>query len=507
MAIRQTITKNGAVAGVACGDPRITVFKSLPFAAPPVGELRWRPPQPVKDWEGVYDASRFKPIAAQSRNDHRFYMHEFYQQEEPMDEDCLYLDVYTPAKSAEERLPVLFFIHGGGYSTGYSYEMETDGEAICKRGVIYVSINYRLGVLGYLAHQELTAESGYGGSGNYGLLDQIAALKWVRENIAAFGGDPDNITIFGQSAGAFSVLNLVTSPLTEGMIAKAIMQSGGGYSGNTGLGIGLRPLAEAEEYGALLLKKLGAANIEEARKLPYETVLRAAEMLPVEGLLQFAPVLDGYAQVESTARMIETRQYANIPYIIGCNANENSSYHCVPEIRVSPEAFQKAAAACYGDQAEAFLKACHFDEDPEAAASHYPMNDSLMPATFAWSKLAAKRTGLKPTYMYYFDRQLPGENGDAFHSAELWYVFQTVGRCWRPMNGVDFDLANTVCSYWCNFAKTGDPNGEGLPVWTPYTEENQSVMELGANVGMMPEPISERMQFLLDRVFSSYQEK
>ena len=265
MPLTQVTVENGRLQGVPGNVPAYTVFKGVPYAKPPVGPLRWKAPQPAEDWTGIRLADRFSCIAYQGAHTPEFpYTKEFYPVEEPMSEDCLYLNVWTPAQSADERLPVLFWVHGGAYTGGYGFEMEFDGEGFCKRGCILVTINYRLGVLGFLAHPELSAESERGVSGNYGTLDQICALHWVRRNIAAFGGDPDNITVFGQSAGAKSVLTLITSPLSRGDIAKAIPMSGGGIGC---FAIDDTPLAKAEKTGLALQELAGAQSLEELRRM------------------------------------------------------------------------------------------------------------------------------------------------------------------------------------------------------------------------------------------------
>lgn len=506
MALKAVLTKYGMVEGIACADPCITVFKSIPYAAPPVGDLRWKAPQPPKSWEGIYDAARFKAIAAQDRNEHTFYVNEFYRHTEPMSEDCLYLDVWTPAEKAGEKLPVLFFIHGGAFSTGYSYEPYINGVGMARRGCVLVSINYRLGALGYLAHADLSGESSLGCSGNYGTMDQLAALDWVRENIGAFGGDGSNITIFGQSAGAMSVLNLITSPLADGKIAKAIMESGGGYTQkNNQFSLSMYDLKSAELDGKRFLQLLGVESIEAARALPVDQIIEAQHKSEAMGVF-FRPIVDGYTQIAECSEIVEKEAYLNIPYIIGCNSNENSSNYSVPEYRVSPAKFEADVRAKYGERADEYLNACRYHEDPEAAASRYPMEDMLAPVSFAWCRRAAEsKANLKPSYLYYFDHNLPGGNGDAYHSAELWFVFQSVDCSWRPMTGKDFDLGEKMCSYWCNFAKTGDPNGEGLPRWDAYTAENRGALELnGDHVGMIAEPLSARMQFLVDDIMASH---
>ena len=300
MAMRQTRVENGMLEGVPAGNRSYTVFRSVPYAAAPVGDLRWRAPVAHDDWDGVYQAKEFRPIAAQAAEAHPFYSEEFYRCREDMSEDCLYLSVWTPAETPKEMLPVLVFIHGGAFRSGYHYEITIDGEALCGQGVVFVSVDYRLGALGYLAHPELSAETPYHGSGNWGLLDQIAALKWLRRNMAAFGGDPDRITIAGQSAGAFSVNNIVTSPLIEEAdVVGAIMESGGGYGAEGLESIPMLYPKEAEQVGEEFLRAMGVSSIGEARALPWEKIVAAQERFCAaqgEEFL-FSPVVHGYAQL------------------------------------------------------------------------------------------------------------------------------------------------------------------------------------------------------------------
>lgn len=500
MALLRAKTEAGLVEGLYSGNPEISVFKGVPFAAPPVGDLRWAPPQPVTPWDGVYKAYTFRNIPIQVEERHPFYSHEFYQCRKPMSEDCLYLNIWTPADSTEERLPVMFWIHGGGYKSGYSHEITFDGDALAQQGVILVTIEYRLGSFGYLAHAELVEENPQGTCGNYGLLDQIAALKWVRRNIAAFGGDPENITVFGQSAGAMSVENLVTSPLTEGCIAKAIMQSAGGYTSDK---LGFRPTwprVEAEDYGARFLEFLGCRTIAEARQLPAEQIAERERVFVEEVCagFSFTPIVDGYSQIQPVSDAVRTYQYANIPYIVGTTAFENGAATYLPPD--DPEEYAAAVRKRFGDEAEEFLNLIGFYENPEAAMLHGGWDDLLKPAVFAWADHQAEKPGLQPTYLYYFTRALPGDQAGAYHSSELWYVFQTLGRCWRELTGVDYDLSRTMVRYWSNFAKTGDPNGAGLPTWEPYTASNRRSMELGETVSMSDDCGSPRVRFIVDRI-------
>lgn len=502
MALLQANTESGLLEGVYSGNPEVTVFKGVPYAAPPVGALRWAPPQPVKPWEGIFHASQFHAIPMQVEERHPFYSREFYRCRKPMSEDCLYLNIWTPAEQADEKLPVMFFIHGGGYKSGYSHEITMDGDALAQQGVILVTIEYRLGSLGYLALRELrTAE--HGACGNYGLLDQIAALKWVRRNIAAFGGDPDNITIFGQSAGAMSVENLITSPLSKHDIAKAIMQSAGGYTGVDRSGISMRGQEEAENIGAEFLQFLGCANLEEARAYPAEKLVERERIFveEVHPPFMFAPIVDGYSQIDTCGELVRNYEYADIPYIIGTTAYENGAFTYLPA--PPKEEFLASAHARFGDQAERFLDLIGFAEDPEKAIREGGWDDMLKPGVFAWADHAAQRPDLKPTYLYHFTRSMPGDGAGAYHSAELWYVFQTLSRCWRDLTGVDYDLSRAMVRYWANFAKNGDPNGEGLPVWRPYTKAHRQSMELGERIGMSDFCGTQRARFIVDHILNS----
>lgn len=435
--IRTARTHSGIVRGIRGNNPVYTVFKGIPYAQPPVGKLRWRPPMPVKSWGGEYLAFEYKNTATQPcRYDEPLYGKEFFQNKEASGEDCLYLNVWTPAKSVEEKLPVLFWIHGGGYFGGSGTEPEFDGEGFCKRGVILVTINYRLGALGFLAHPQLLEESENNACGNYGLLDQIAALKWVRQNIDQFGGNPDNITIFGQSAGAGSVQALICSPLTRGDIKGAIMQSGGGVR-KTGLRAGL--LAQALEDGVRFAACKGCKTIKELRSLPAEELITS-----MYDDIRFGPVVDGFVLKAQPSDIIMAGEHHPIQYMVGNTSNEGAG---------------------------------PFGED---------MTRDMTIANLTFAQLALEK-GQLPCYIYLFDRDIPGDDHrGAFHAGELWYLFQTLDRCWRPFIGKDYEVAAAMADYWANFAKYGNPNGKGLPRWEPFTKETPQVMEIGEGLGMMP---------------------
>ena len=499
MALLRARTESGVIAGLYSGNPEITVFRGIPYAAPPTGKLRWTPPKPVQAWEGVYQAYTFRDIPIQVEERHPFYSREFYRCRKPMSEDCLYLNIWTPAQTENDLLPVMFFIHGGGYKSGYSHEITFDGDALAQQGVLLVTIEYRLGSFGYLAHKELRGENGC--SGNYGLLDQIYALKWVRRNIRAFGGDPGKITIFGQSAGAMSVENLVVSPLSKGDMARAIMQSAGGYTGLRSCGIKMRTQAEAEEFGAEFLSFLGCGSIDQAREMSAEEIAEKERVFLEEShpdLSGFCPIVDGWAQPASCWEAVKNFQYADIPYMIGTTANENGAANFLP--LQDAESFLRSVEDRFGPDAQAFLRLTGFERDPEAAIRAGGWDDMLKPGVFAWADHAAENPALQSTYLYHFTRKMPGDNAGAYHSSELWYVFQTLSRCWRDLTGTDYDLSCAMVKYWTNFAKNGDPNGPGLPVWTPYTAGQRGSMELGEHIGMSEFCGSPRTRFIVDRI-------
>ena len=433
--------EGGEVSGVPSETPNVCIYKGIPYAAPPIGDLRWKQPQPVKPWKGIRQCDTFGAASLQGDlTPGSFYWKEFYQGGDPKrSEDCLYLNVWTPAAGKPEaKLPVIFWIHGGAYMGGYGHEIEFGGDAYAKKGVILVTINYRLGMCGFLAHPLLTAENNSKGSGNYGLFDQLAALKWVKRNISAFGGNPDNITVMGQSAGAGSVQALISSPLTKGLIQRAIIQSGGGLGGI----ISAKSLKEAEKQGSDMWKAAGISTLEEMRAYPaekFQEVLMKYMQQQKSFGLPYSPCVDGElltAPLDETAR---NGQELDIPYLIGYTSED-----------LMPEVMKKAATD--------------------------------------WS-LLLEQQGRKPAYVYCFSRDLPGEDmpssqgafGDmkgAFHSSELWYTFGTLGKCWRPMEKADYELSERMVSYWTNFAKTGNPNGEGLPQWEPCTKANPHIQTL-----------------------------
>lgn len=431
-------TKFGTIAGVDMGD--YTVYRGIPYAKPPVGGLRWKAPQSPDPFDGVYQAVDFRNKCVQAEGSSPPWDRDFYDDpsfDRPMSENCLYLHIWAPKNA--KNCPVAFWIHGGAFLGGYGSEKEFDGAAYCRRGVIFVSIEYRCNLFGYLAHPWLTEESGL--SGNYGTLDQIDALNWVYENIEAFGGDPHNITVFGQSAGAMSVQTLVSSPLTGNQIAKAILQSGGSYG--TGFHRDIS-LAEQEEIGVLFSEILGVENLEEMRAVPAQEIFAAMGPLMEKAAasghepgLFLVPTIDGALLTDGYYSLMDQGKFKDIPYMLGCTKDD---------MTMPPEPEKKSEGALYA-------------------------------GSVAFSR-KLEELGRDPAYIYCFTRDLPGDELGAWHSSELWYMMGTLDRCWRPWTQGDRDLSERMLDYWTNFMKTGDPNGSGLPAWKPCGGEEAYVMEL-----------------------------
>lgn len=463
-------TESGLVRGVAGNTPQYTVFKGIPYAAPPVGELRWKEPQPVTPWNDVRDAFEFAPIAPQHRNFMgSLWGDEFFRCSEPMSEDCLYLNIWTPTVTRDEKMPVLFWIHGGALMGGYGSEPEFDGEAFCREGVILVTFNYRLGILGFLSHPELTEESPHKVSGNYGHLDQVAALKWVRRNIANFGGDPDNITVFGQSAGAGSAQSLMVSPLSKNDIAGIIIQSSASIDKVSRIMSPL-PLKQAEQMGAEFAEGLNCQSVDELRKLSYEELDKGmGEGFPPK--FHFGTILDDYFLGKTVSDSYFGGDFPNIPVMVGNTAGEGGMF---AGFRIQVDQWKEQQGKIYGSMAEEYLKLANV-QTPEDIAKVTKDTHTGMVGNRSFCELVL-RAGHTPAYLYNFDHDLPGDDSGSFHSSELWYVFGTIQRCWRPMTGVDYDLSNAMSKYWANFAKHKDPNGEGLPQWKPYTADDKQNM-------------------------------
>ncbi len=502
MALLRVKTESGVVLGLPAGNQAISVFKGIPYAAPPVGELRWRAPQPVEPWEGEKEAYAYQFVNMHKRpKKGSFYAKEFAPYEFPMSEDCLYLNIWTPAEKADEKLPVAMWFHGGD---SHAAKQAFDGEAFAKRGVIMITVGFRTGIFGSLSHKELSLESeretGHYTSGNYSLLDQVAAVKWVRRNIAAFGGDPDKITVFGQSAGGTATQRLSSTPLLKGELFGAIMQSAGGldirYMSN------VATLEEAEAYGESLFKENGIASVAEARALDAETVMNLGASGPEIGMSYLNMKADGYSLLYTPEETALKNLHQDIHYMIGCTKHEGFAYDGP---KTTLEAFKKKSAAMFGDKADGYVEAACVDSDAYANLIIKNENGDVKLATcMSWVELQNDLKRPAP-YVYIFTKEAPGGQGvGAFHSGEHAYVFQTMFRMPRDYDGSDYDLSNTMCDYWTNFCKTGDPNGEGLPKWTP-TEDMRNdpwMMELGLRVGMVRPPETPVSKFIKEYVYN-----
>lgn len=476
--IRKVRTENGWVRGIEAADPRITAFKGIPFAAPPVGENRWRAPQPCADWDGVRDAFRFGPAAVQDTPGlgDDVYCREWHVDPElPMDEDCLYLNVWTGAKSAEEGLPVLVWFYGGGLQWGYPAEMEFDGERLARRGVVVVTVNYRINVFGFMAHPQLT-EKQPDAPANFGSLDQQAGLKWVIRNIRVFGGDPDQITIAGQSAGGGSVLSQMACPHNKGLFQRAVIMSGMIGSPYTKQTIGIpKPLAEAEKNGADFLAFIGVADIEEARKLDAFYLRDKYGEYAVEHPRMFT-VLDNCFCVGDPLVMLLKGQSADVPVMAGNTVDE--FLESLPAS--TKEEAQEKAKEIFGDAAGEYL---NFSEVWEESEKGNFGKVSGLECTIKGVLGGRKKSGCgQNSYYYKFGPEIPGwDHPGCFHSVDLWFFFESLAKCWRPFTGKHYDLARQMCNYWANFIKSGDPNGEDadgqpMPHWDPYTDEKPAEM-------------------------------
>jgi para-nitrobenzyl esterase len=481
--------ENGLLSGAPGAFPEVRVFKGIPYAAPPVGDLRWRPPAPVRNWEGVHEATKFSANCMQrAAGGGNFPPYGGDRSATEMSEDCLYLNVYTTAASARDRRPVMVWIHGGAYTSGAGAIYQ--GEELSRKGVVFVSINYRLGVFGFLAHPELTKESPSHSSGNYAFLDQIAALKWVQKNIAAFGGDPSRVTIFGESAGSWSVNNLVATPLSHGLFHRAIGESGAQFAIT-------RTLAEAEAAGAKFGETVSAPSLAALRALPAATLNQASGF-------QTAMAVDGWVFPQDVMSIFRSGKQNDVPVIIGSNAHEGSIF--TPE-STTAASFRTQLERRYGAQTDTALKLYPFTTDAEARAAQ---SASMRDQTFGWEMRTWARlqteTGNAKVYLYYLSHVPPLPNAEwlgAQHGAEIPYAFNWPNGKHTTVAWTDADrkLAEQVSSYWVNFATTGDPNGKGLPKWTPYQTKTDQAMSIADSLGMIPLPNGPALDFI-DSVMS-----
>ncbi len=500
-------TANGTVESTVPPKDGVRSFKGIPFAQPPVGELRWREPQPAKNWLGVRSADTFGSTCMQRLSPNA----DYWFRSEGMSEDCLYLNVWTPAKSGREKLPVLVYIFGGGFQNGDGSEPRYDGERMARQGIVAVSVNYRTNVFGFFVHPELTRESPHHASGNYGLLDQVAALQWVQKNIAAFGGDPKRVTIAGESAGSISVSALMASPLSKNLMAGAICESGAAIAS-----LPPRPLAEAEENGVKFAAAAGADSLAALRAMTSQQLQDAAAK--AQGI-RFSTAMDGYFLSKTLTEIAVAGEQAKVPLLAGSNTEEQGPRMVLAGGDPTPETLAAAITKFYGDKAEPILKAYAATTTDEVfeAATHLASARFISYGTWKWTELHMQTSG-KPVYRYLYAKVRPAYLGmpgqpppaapapgaastpqpqaprGAGHSAEIQYAMGNLDLdtryTWEP---ADREVSKTMQAYFVNFIKTGNPGGPGLPPWPAYRPEtNYQRMRIDVTSQAEPEPHRDR---------------
>ena len=470
--------ESGQISGVDGYQEGIRVFKGIPYAQPPVGDLRWRAPKPPLPWDGVRAAEKFGATCMQTPYAEGS---PYRSPEQPMSEDCLYLNVWTPARSNRERHPVMVWIHGGAFTRGAGSLPAYDGEELAKKGVIVVTINYRLGIFGFFSHPELTKESDRNSSGNYGILDQIAALEWVQKNIGMFGGDPRRVTIFGESAGSWSANILCATPLARGLFQRAIGESGARF-------VGLPSLADAENRGIATAKQFGADSIAALR------AKSGAELLKSQVNLANA-IVDGWLLPQQISAIYGEHKQNDVPLLIGSNADEGTVF--VPQ-STKPEAFKAMAKTRFADDSTAFLKLYPASDEEEA---HQSAAELMRDQTFGWEMRtwarAQAKTGKSKVFVYYFSRVPPGPFGaklGAYHASEIPYVF---GHMKGPqVQDIDNQITKAMSTYWVNFATWGDPNHKDVPKWPAYHLKLELAMSFGQRIQPTEVPNKSALDFL-----------
>jgi para-nitrobenzyl esterase len=469
------LTDSGRVTGVRTQDGKVVSFEGIPFAAAPVGKLRWTPPEPVASWEGVRAADKFGASCIQREHGEALPWTIEYLDKNETSEDCLYLNVWTPKNEPGANLPVVVYVHGGAFTEGSGAVPIYDGENLARQGMVVVTINYRLGVFGFLAYPDLTKASVHHSSGNYGLLDQIAALKWVKANIRQFGGNPERVLVWGQSAGAMSVEALIASPLSANLFHAAMADSG------IGLVPGMADLTKAEENGKKFAEALHANDIDALRALPADQLLKSSQ-----GPMRFGPIADGWV-LPATPQELNARGGDNdIPVITGYQAMDSALFSRAPG---SLDAWHAQNKQQYRDKADEFEKLYPATTVEEVKAmSLQASQDRQRVGMLIWASRRAEHHK-SPVHTYYFDRAIPWPQHPefgAFHSGELPYFFLNLQMLDRPWTPADDELARTSAAYLKNFAAQGDPNGKGLPQWSATTADTPKTMELGEKIAPMP---------------------
>ena len=492
---------NGVLESTAPARDGVRSFKGIPFGQPPVADLRWREPQPVKNWTGVRNADKFGPTCMQRLSPGN----DYWMRGDGMSEDCLYLNVWTPARTGKEKLPVFVYIFGGGFQNGDGSEPRYDGEAMARKGIVTVAINYRTNIFGFFAHPELTQESPHHASGNYGLLDQYAALKWVQENIGAFGGDPKRVTVGGESAGSMSVSLLVTSPLTKNMVSGAICESGSYVSNAT-----LTPFADSERSGTRLAEAVGAPNLAALRALSATQLQDAVQKSGIR--LGLGVNVDGYFMTKQQSAVLEAGEQAKVPLLAGSNTEEGAARSVLGQTEPTPENFAAAIKRLYPNDAEKLLAVYQPKTTDEVLDAAMALASARFIALGTWkfTEMHAKTSG-KPAYRYIYTRvrpkflgtpgQPPPQNSTAargaVHSAEIQYAMGNLDLDQRyPWDSDDHKVSQTMQAYFVNFIKTGNPNGKSLPKWPAY-EAKTNYQRMNINVVSKAETDTDRPAYLV----------
>jgi para-nitrobenzyl esterase len=466
--------------------PGVRLYRDIPYAAPPVGDLRWRPPQPVTPWTGVKAADHYSAVCMQAQADTEGTA--WREGTYPVSEDCLYLNVWTPAQTADAHLPVMVWIHGGGNVRGAASENQYDGAYFARKGVVFVSLNYRMGIFGFFAHPGLTQESEHHSSGNYALLDQIAALEWVHDNIANFGGDPQKVMIFGHSAGSSNVSTLLASPLAHGLFERALMQSGENLAKGT-------TLADAEKNGERYAESVGAHTIADLRKMPAEELLKTMPR-------RMGTVVDGWVLPEDVYSTFADGKQNDVPLIVGTVANDTPG----PAAQTKAADVPAYAKKTFGSLADEYMKIYPANDDQQAAKADLAFRTNRAMANARQLARLQLKTGKSPVYWYWFTHLSPFPEGmiwdgqpakdyGAYHGSELMYVFQTFPMqdwAWRP---VDLRLGDQVSSMWVQFAKTGSPDGAGLPEWPAYNANANVLLNISDHPRAEKAPFGTALDF------------
>ncbi|MEE4161454.1 MAG: carboxylesterase family protein [Woeseiaceae bacterium] len=483
----------GLIKGTILPDSGIHLFRGIPFAAPPVGDRRWRAPYPVSSWDGVLQADTWGTHCMQGE----MFGGPLTTRDDSMGEDCLYLNVWTPTTDPDAALPVLVVFHGGGFAAGSGSEARTDGEWYAEQGIVVVEPNYRLGLFGFMAHPALSEESGGRGSGNYGMLDQVAALRWVQDNVAAFGGNPDNVTINGESAGSMSVSALMASPLSKHMVHKAIGQSGAFFPQPARGLVSENALDTKERDGMRFAASVGAGSLAELRAMPADTLLAA--VMSQDGGWGYGPGIDGYFLERPVADIYADGEQADIPLLAGWTSSELGMSVALNPEKPTLAAFKAQLSKTFGARAEEALAVYPADDDAQLLQSAADLASDLFISYVTWKWIETHAsTATAPVYRYRFDRTRPDDPASRFgalHADDIEYAFNTLDSKPAGWHAADYAVADTMATAFANFILTGNPNGDGVPDWPEFDESGQ-VMYFDAVSRSGPEEARPRYEFL-----------